>query len=83
MPLVDPRLAGQPVPKISREAMERGHVARAAQARGAAALVVSDELDELRNCQRVLVVFKGSIVKAFGAGWSERDLIAAIEGVDA
>ncbi|WP_158814669.1 sugar ABC transporter ATP-binding protein [Methylocapsa sp. S129] len=54
-----------------------------AQARGAAALIVSDELDELRNCQRVLVVFKGSIVKAFGADWSERDLIAAIEGVDA
>jgi simple sugar transport system ATP-binding protein len=55
----------------------------AAQARGAAALIVSDELDELRNCQRVLVVFKGAIVKSFGADWSERDLIAAIEGVDA
>jgi quercetin dioxygenase-like cupin family protein len=26
---VDPRLAGKPVPRISREAMERGHVARA------------------------------------------------------
>src|SRR6202050_4326096 len=35
MPVVDPRLAGKPVPKISREAMERGHVARAAKARGA------------------------------------------------
>jgi simple sugar transport system ATP-binding protein len=55
----------------------------AAQARGAAALIVSDELDELRNCQRVLVVFKGAIVKSFGADSSERDLIAAIEGVDA
>ena len=54
-----------------------------AQARGAAALIVSDELDELRNCQRVLVVFKGRIVKAFGPAWSERALIAAIEGVDA
>ena len=53
------------------------------QARGAAALVVSDELDELRNCQRVLVVFKGRIVKSFGSDWSERELIAAIEGVDA
>jgi simple sugar transport system ATP-binding protein len=58
-------------------------IVAAAQARGAAALIVSDELDELRNCQRVLVVFKGAIVKAFGADWSERDLIAAIEGVDA
>src|SRR5580704_15542809 len=35
MPVVDPRLMGKPVPKISREAMERGHVARAAKARGA------------------------------------------------
>jgi len=26
---VDPRLAGKPVPRISRDAMERGHVARA------------------------------------------------------
>ena len=54
-----------------------------AQARGAAALIVSDELDELRNCQRVLVVFKGRIVRTFGHDWSERELIAAIEGVDA
>ena len=54
-----------------------------AQARGAAALIVSDELDELRNCQRVLVVFKGKIVKEFPSNWGERELIAAIEGVDA
>jgi simple sugar transport system ATP-binding protein len=53
------------------------------QARGAAALIVSDELDELRSCQRVLVVFKGRIVREFGANWGERELIAAIEGVDA
>ena len=35
MPVVDPRLADKPMPKISREAMERSHVARAAKARGA------------------------------------------------
>ncbi len=29
MPVVDPRLAGEPVPRITRETMERGHVARA------------------------------------------------------
>ena len=52
-----------------------------AQADGTAALVVSDEFDELRHCQRVLVVFKGRIVRQFAAGWAERDLIAAIEGV--
>jgi simple sugar transport system ATP-binding protein len=54
-----------------------------AQAGGTAALVVSDEVDELRNCQRVLVVFKGRIVREFAAGWNERELIAAIEGVEA
>jgi simple sugar transport system ATP-binding protein len=54
-----------------------------AQARGTAALVVSDEVEELRNCHRVLVVFQGRIVKEFGSDWSERDLVAAIEGVDA
>ena len=54
-----------------------------AQTRGTAALVVSDEVDELRNCHRVLVVFKGRIVKEFGSDWSEPDLVAAIEGVDA
>jgi mannose-6-phosphate isomerase-like protein (cupin superfamily) len=35
MPVVDSRLAGKPVPKISREAMERGHVARAKAVKGA------------------------------------------------
>ena len=29
MPVVDPRLAGKPIPRVSRDAMERGHVARA------------------------------------------------------
>jgi simple sugar transport system ATP-binding protein len=58
-------------------------IVASAQARGMAALVVSDEIDELRNCQRVLVVFKGRIVREFGSGWSEGELVAAIEGVDA
>jgi len=34
MPVVDPRLAGKPVPNISREDMERMHVGRAASAKG-------------------------------------------------
>jgi mannose-6-phosphate isomerase-like protein (cupin superfamily) len=33
MPVVDPRLAGKPVPRISRAMMESGHVARAASAK--------------------------------------------------
>lgn len=57
-------------------------IVASAQARGTAALVVSDELDELRNCRRILVVFKGRITREFSSDWSERDLIAAIEGVE-
>jgi quercetin dioxygenase-like cupin family protein len=34
MPVVDPRLAGKPVPRISPDVMERGHVARANAVQG-------------------------------------------------
>src|SRR5262245_1236046 len=34
MPVVDPRIAGKPVPKISKAALERDSVARAKGARG-------------------------------------------------
>ncbi|MEU1606978.1 sugar ABC transporter ATP-binding protein [Micromonospora matsumotoense] len=50
--------------------------------RGAAVLVVSDELDDLRNCDRVLVMFQGRVVGEMAHGWSDNDLVAAMEGVD-
>ncbi len=34
MPNVDPRIAGKPIPRISKEQMEREHVARASTVRG-------------------------------------------------
>src|SRR5215213_2238286 len=46
-----------------------------------AVLVVSDELDELSHCDRVLVMFDGRVVGEFGT-WHERELVAAIEGVE-
>jgi simple sugar transport system ATP-binding protein len=52
-----------------------------ARAGGAAVLIVSDELDELSVCDRVLVVFKGRLTEEFPAGWSSEKLVAAIEGV--
>jgi simple sugar transport system ATP-binding protein len=52
-----------------------------AQAAGTGVLLISDEVDELRVCDRVAVIFKGRLVKEFKADWSERDLIASIEGV--
>ncbi|MEU1889358.1 sugar ABC transporter ATP-binding protein [Micromonospora rifamycinica] len=50
--------------------------------RGAAVLVVSDELDDLRICDRVLVMFQGRVVGELAHGWSDNDLVAAMEGVD-
>ena len=48
---------------------------------GKAVLVVSGELDDLRTCDRVLVMFRGAIVAEFPAGWQDHELIAAVEGV--
>jgi simple sugar transport system ATP-binding protein len=52
------------------------------RARGAAVLVASDELDDLRTCDRVLVMFQGHVVGEFAGGWSDHDLIAAMEGIE-
>jgi simple sugar transport system ATP-binding protein len=50
--------------------------------RGSAVLVVSDELDDLRICDRVLIMFQGRVVREMSAGWRDSDLVAAMEGVD-
>ncbi|MCT2588861.1 sugar ABC transporter ATP-binding protein [Streptomyces sp. N2-109] len=59
-------------------------LARVDQARedGTAVLMVSDELADLRRCDRVLVLFHGRVVADRPAGWSDQELIASIEGVD-
>ncbi|SMC53780.1 simple sugar transport system ATP-binding protein [Kibdelosporangium aridum] len=48
---------------------------------GAAVIVVSDEPDDMRVCDRVLVMFHGEVAHEFGRDWTEQDLVAAIEGV--
>ncbi|CAB3797748.1 Ribose import ATP-binding protein RbsA [Paraburkholderia ultramafica] len=48
---------------------------------GKAVLVVSGELDDLRICDRVLVMFRGRVAAEFSAGWQDHDLIASVEGV--
>jgi simple sugar transport system ATP-binding protein len=57
-----------------------GAVASAATG-GTGVLVVSDELDDLRSCDRVLVMFHGRVVREVPRGWADADLIAAVEGV--
>ncbi|MBB2913991.1 simple sugar transport system ATP-binding protein [Streptosporangium becharense] len=50
--------------------------------RGAGAVLVSDELDDLRICDRVLIMFHGRIVKDVPRGWTDTELVAAMEGID-
>ena len=46
---------------------------RAAADRGTAVLVVSDELDDLRDCDRVLAdVPRPNLVAELDAGWDDR-----------
>ncbi|MEW2086388.1 sugar ABC transporter ATP-binding protein [Streptomyces sp. NPDC005283] len=47
---------------------------------GSAAVIISDELDDLRVCDRVLALFHGRVVATFGSGWTDRELVAAMEG---
>jgi simple sugar transport system ATP-binding protein len=58
-----------------------GKVASVADA-GTAVVIASDELDDLRGCDRVLVMFQGRIVASLPRGWADHDLVAAMEGVD-
>lgn len=48
---------------------------------GKAVLLVSSELDDLRVCDRVLVMLRGEVCASYAAGWEDNALIASIEGV--
>jgi simple sugar transport system ATP-binding protein len=56
-------------------------VARA-RASGAAVLVISDDLDELSICDRLLVMFHGEITATFGRDRTDNEIVAAIEGLN-
>ena len=53
-----------------------------AASKGTGVLVVSDEIEDLRVCDRVVVLFHGAIRAELPAGWSDRQLVAVMEGVD-
>ncbi|MER7441463.1 sugar ABC transporter ATP-binding protein [Micromonospora avicenniae] len=53
-----------------------------AAAGGAGVLVVSDELDDLRSCDRVLVMFHGQVIRDVPRGWTDADLVSAVEGME-
>ncbi|MGW1048899.1 sugar ABC transporter ATP-binding protein [Streptomyces sp. NPDC002586] len=51
-------------------------------ATGTGVLIASDELDDLRMCDRVLVMFQGRVTTEIARDWHDHDLVAAMEGVD-
>ncbi|MGW7363750.1 sugar ABC transporter ATP-binding protein [Streptomyces sp. NPDC054841] len=57
-----------------------GRIRRVADG-GKAALIVSDELDDLKVCDRVVVMFHGRVVAEFDRGWKDEHVVAAMEGV--
>lgn len=52
-------------------------------AAGGAALLFSDEYDELRICSRVYVLYEGRVIAEMSDDWEEDELVAAMEGVHA
>ncbi|WP_433528171.1 sugar ABC transporter ATP-binding protein [Micromonospora sp. CA-263727] len=58
------------------------HAVAEAAAGGTGVLIVSDELDDLRSCDRVLVLYHGRLVRKFSRGWTDAELVAAVEGVE-
>jgi simple sugar transport system ATP-binding protein len=62
----------------------RGHHGTGANGESAVqhcALLVSDELDDLRMCDRVVVMVRGRIEAEHPRGWDETELVAQIEGI--
>ncbi|MBV8643630.1 MAG: sugar ABC transporter ATP-binding protein [Candidatus Eremiobacteraeota bacterium] len=53
----------------------------AARRNGTGVLLVSDDPDDLRTCDRVIVLFEGRVTAELAAGWREHDVIAATEGM--
>ncbi len=59
------------------------NVIDAAREGGTAVLLVSDDLEDLRICTRLLVMVKGRLVKEYPEPpWDRHELIAAVEGLE-
>jgi simple sugar transport system ATP-binding protein len=48
----------------------------------AGVLVVTDDLDDLRYCHRVLVLFRGELRAQISGTWDDATVVAEMEGVD-
>jgi simple sugar transport system ATP-binding protein len=54
----------------------------AARSTGMAVILISDEVEELRLCDRILVMRDGRIRAEFSGAWRGDELVATIEGVE-
>lgn len=51
-------------------------------ARGACGVVISEDPDDFALCARILVVVKGRLTSCLDTGWTEGDLVSAMQGAD-
>jgi simple sugar transport system ATP-binding protein len=59
------------------------NVISSARDSGTAVLLVSDDLDDLRICTRLLIMVKGQLVKEYRQPpWDRHEVIAAVEGLE-
>ncbi|GAA4841580.1 sugar ABC transporter ATP-binding protein [Luteimicrobium xylanilyticum] len=81
----DPRLLVMMAPTAGVDVKSKESLMATAvdTARGrAGVVVVTDDLDDLRYCHRVLVLFRGDVVAELTGTWDDRELVSAMEGVD-
>jgi simple sugar transport system ATP-binding protein len=64
----------------SRESLLR--VVDSVARQGTGVLVVSDEIEDLRVCDRVVVLLHGRVHGELPAGWTDAQLVAAMEGIE-
>ncbi|OIV35807.1 multidrug ABC transporter ATP-binding protein [Mangrovactinospora gilvigrisea] len=80
----DPRLLVMVSPTAGVDVRSKetllSNVARVA-AEGTGVLIASDELEDLRGCHRVVVMFGGRIAAEHAAGWHDNEMVAAMEGI--
>src|ERR1041385_6177045 len=66
MPVVDPRIAGKPVPRISKQMMERQNVARASKVKGLAIAFLDQRIP----------AYEREIINMVGMGVTENSALA-------
>ncbi|MFV0434047.1 MAG: sugar ABC transporter ATP-binding protein [Leucobacter sp.] len=67
---------------IAAKSTIRSAIRKLARDRKLAVLIVSDDMDDLRGCDKLQVMFKGRVIRDLPAAWSEHQLVSAMEGIE-